>query len=110
MNSSLGSTIYVIGYADASDPAVAGRFTPGTVVIEPAIVGDANLDGKVNFSDFLLLSSSFNQPNTAWDQGNFNFDSKTNFSDFLLLAADFNDSTPLDGAERDRGSGKCWDF
>jgi hypothetical protein len=71
------------------------------VVIEPAIVGDANLDGKVNFSDFQLLSASFNQPNTAWDQGDFNYAGKTNFADFQLLAANFNDSTSLDNAEFD---------
>jgi hypothetical protein len=91
---------YAVAYANASDPAVAvDHFTPGTVVIEPAIVGDANLDGKVNFSDFQLLSASFNQPNTSWDQGNFNYGTGTNFTDFQLLAANFNDSTSLDNAE-----------
>jgi hypothetical protein len=77
------------------------HFTPGTVVIEPAIVGDTNLDGVVNFSDFQLLAASFNQPNTSWDQGNFNYGAKTNFTDFQLLAANFNDSTSLDNAEFD---------
>jgi hypothetical protein len=101
VNAALGNPhAYAIGYADASDPAVAAdHFTPGTVVIEPAIVGDANLDGKVNFADFQLLSASFNQPNTSWDQGNFNYGAKTNFADFQLLAANFNDSTTLDNAE-----------
>jgi hypothetical protein len=94
--------LYGVGYADASDIAVAAdHFTPGTVVIEPAIVGDANLDGAVNFSDFQLLAASFNQPNTSWDQGNFNYGAKTNFTDFQLLAANFNDSTSLDNAEFD---------
>jgi hypothetical protein len=71
------------------------------VVIEPAIVGDANLDGVVNFSDFQLLAASFNQPDTSWDQGNFNYGAKTNFTDFQLLAANFNESTSLDNAEFD---------
>jgi hypothetical protein len=103
VNASLGDPhAYGIGYADASDPAVAvDDFTPGTVVIEPAIVGDANLDGKVNFSDFQLLAASFNGNNTSWDQGNFNYDAKTNFSDFQLLAANFNNSTTLDNAQFD---------
>jgi hypothetical protein len=96
------SHLYAVGYADASDPAVAvDHFTPGTVVIEPAIVGDANLDGVVNFTDFQLLAASFNQPNTSWDQGDFNYAGKTNFADFQLLAANFNDSTSLDAAEFD---------
>jgi hypothetical protein len=103
VNAALGNPhAYAIGYADASDAAVAADgFTPGTVVIEPAIVGDANLDGKVNFSDFQLLAASFNQPNTSWDQGDFNYAAKTNFTDFQLLAANFNDSTSLDAAEFD---------
>jgi hypothetical protein len=103
VNALLGNThAYAVAYADASDPAVAAdHLTPGTVVIEPAIVGDANLDGKVNFADFQLLSASFNQPNTSWDQGNFNYGAKTNFADFQLLAANFNDSTTLDNAEFD---------
>jgi hypothetical protein len=74
-------------------------FTPDTVVIEPALVGDANLDGKVNFTDFQLLAASFNQTGTSWDQGDFNYAGKTNFTDFQLLAANFNDSTSLDNAQ-----------
>jgi hypothetical protein len=48
-----------------------------------------------------LLSASFNQPNTSWDQGNFNYGASTNFADFQLLAANFNDSTSLDAADFD---------
>jgi hypothetical protein len=92
--------LYAVAYANASDAAVAvDGFAPGTVVIEPAIVGDANLDGKVNFSDFQLLAASFNSVGTSWDQGNFNYGSSTNFTDFQLLAANFNDSTTLDNAQ-----------
>jgi len=92
--------LYAIGYADASDPAVAAdHFASGTFVIKPAIVGDANLDGVVNFTDFQLLAASFNGVNTSWDQGDFNYAGKTNFTDFQLLAANFNDSTTLDSAE-----------
>jgi hypothetical protein len=103
VNAAMGNShLYAVGYADASDLAVAAdHFTPGTVVIEPAIVGDANLDGVVNFSDFQLLAASFNQSNTSWDQGNFDYGAKTNFTDFQLLAANFNDSTSLDNAEFD---------
>jgi hypothetical protein len=103
VNASLGNThAYAIGYANATDAAVAAdHFTAGTVVVEPAIVGDANLDGKVNFSDFQLLAASFNFTGTSWDEGNFNYGTGTNFTDFQLLAANFNDSTSLDNAEFD---------
>jgi hypothetical protein len=62
-------------------------------------VGDANLDGVVNFSDFQLLSASFNQSGTNWDQGNFNDGTKTNFADFQLLSANFGSSLQLDNAQ-----------
>jgi hypothetical protein len=92
--------LYAVAYADAGDAAVRNDgFASGTVVIEPAIVGDANLDGKVNFTDFQLFSANFNGINTSWDQGNFNYGPKTNFTDFQLLAANFNDSTSLDNAD-----------
>jgi hypothetical protein len=92
--------LYAIGYADSADMAVQSRgFDPGTVVIKPTLVGDANLDGVVNFSDFQLLAANFNQSNTSWDQGNFNYGTKTNYTDFQLLAANFNDSASLDSAQ-----------
>jgi len=92
--------LYAVAYADAGDAAVKNDgFAPGTVVIEPAIVGDANLDGKVNFTDFQLFSASYNVTNTSWDQGNFVYGAKTNFTDFQLLSSNFNDSTSLDAAD-----------
>lgn len=60
-----------------------------TELIETTLLGDANLDSKVNFSDFNLLASNFGKIGTEWSTGDFNSDGKTNFSDFNLLAANF---------------------
>jgi hypothetical protein len=46
-----------------------------------------------------LLSASFNQSGTQWDQGNFNGGAKTNFADFQLLSANFGQSLQLDNAQ-----------
>lgn len=51
--------------------------------------GDTNLDGKVDFSDFLTLSANFGQPDKIWSQGNFNGDREVSFADFLTLSAEF---------------------
>ena len=53
--------------------------------------GDADLNGTVDFNDFLVVSSNFGDEQTGWSQGNFNTDqfSHTEFSDFLLLAVNF---------------------
>jgi hypothetical protein len=54
------------------------------------LLGDANLDGKVNGTDFNILAANFNTGGDSWDQGDFTYDGKVNGSDFNLLAANFN--------------------
>jgi hypothetical protein len=54
------------------------------------LLGDANLDGLVNGSDFNILAANFNQSITGWDQGDFNYDGLVNATDFNELAANFN--------------------
>ena len=53
--------------------------------------GDADLDRDVDFADFLLLSASFDKPNTGWTNGNFDLDLSVTLADFLLLAGAFGD-------------------
>ena len=54
--------------------------------------GDANLDGAVDFNDFLDLQNNFGQLATKFSQGNFNFDGTTDFNDFLVLQNNFGQS------------------
>lgn len=72
-----------IGYGDDAASQVTIRLT---------LPGDANLDGAVNFNDFLILQNNFGAPSTRFDQGNFNYDGSTNFNDFLLLQNNFGQS------------------
>ena len=51
--------------------------------------GDANLDGKVDFADFLRLSESFGQ-NGSWADGDFDGSGLVDMADFTLLSANFN--------------------
>lgn len=52
--------------------------------------GDANLDGFVNFLDFLALAEQFGAEGTAtWSGGDFDGDGSVNFADFLILANNF---------------------
>jgi autotransporter-associated beta strand protein len=82
---------YGIGYADANDPGNPAGLASGQIEIMYTLLGDANLDGKVNGSDFNLMATNFNQAVTAgWDKGDFNYDGKVNGNDFVLLAANFN--------------------
>ena len=80
---------YSLSYADGKDGKVSG-LSSGQIEVKYTLLGDANLDGVVNAADFTILAANFNQPVTAWDQGNFNYDGLVNAADFTDLAANFN--------------------
>ncbi len=50
--------------------------------------GDADMDGAVEFDDFLFLSSSF-EMEAGWAGGDFNGDGIAEFEDFLALSGNF---------------------
>jgi hypothetical protein len=84
---------YGIGFSDGADeinghPIVSG-LASGEVEIKYTLLGDANLDGTVNGSDFSILAGNFGQGFTNWDQGNFLFTSAINGADFSALAHNF---------------------
>jgi len=79
---------YGLGWADGKDKIVAGLST-GEIEIKYTLLGDANLDGVVNGSDFSILAANFGQGVTNWDQGNFLFTPAVNGSDFSALATNF---------------------
>jgi hypothetical protein len=82
---------YGIGYADAADSGNPAGLDSGQIEVMYTLLGDANLDGKVNGTDFNLMATNFNQAVTAgWDKGDFNYDGKVNGNDFVLLADNFN--------------------
>jgi autotransporter-associated beta strand protein len=83
---------YGVGYADAADPGNPANLPSGQIEIMYTLLGDANLDGKVNGADFAILATNFNQGGKVWDQGDFNYDGNVNGADFTLLAKNFNQS------------------
>jgi hypothetical protein len=81
---------YSIGWADGADKTGAVKnLTSGEIELKYTLVGDANLDGTVNGSDFSILAANFGLGVTNWDQGNFLYSSSVNGSDFSALAANF---------------------
>lgn len=60
--------------------------------IQPALVGDANLDGKVTLYDLMQLTRSFGRADAIWAQGDFNYDGRVDLSDFLALTRSFGKS------------------
>ena len=100
-----GSHKTAIGYAEASTLGVstfAGQAVDTTAVLmQYTLSGDANMDGKVNASDFDALASHYGSSGSAiWTSGDFNYDGTVNTLDFNALAANFNQVLPV--------SARCW--
>jgi len=82
---------YGIGYADYADAGNPAGLSSGQIEIAYTLLGDANLDYKVNGADFTLMAANFNDSVTnGWDKGDFNYSNTVNGDDFVLLADNFN--------------------
>jgi autotransporter-associated beta strand protein len=99
-----------IGYAEAAD--VAGGTWQGeqvdgtTVLVRYTLLGDATLDGQVNFNDLVQLAQSYNvvDGTRTWFTGDFTYDGNTDFNDLVKLAQNYNTalpSEPIPGAPAD---------
>lgn len=85
-----------VGYAEASEifrnvPVASRTFGNATGIDDTAVlaratfVGDADLDGRVDFIDFLRFQAGYGQAAARWSGGDFNRDGAVNTDDFLLL-------------------------
>jgi hypothetical protein len=77
---------------------------PGDVLVKYTNVGDANLDGKVDGSDYSLIDAGYAAdkaysaahpggtayPSTGWFNGDFNYDGVVDGSDYALIDNTFN--------------------
>ena len=71
----------------SGDGDAGGRYE---TEFELALAGDSNLDGLIDFSDFLALSSNFGKDvDSAWADGDFDGDARVTFADFLILSDNF---------------------
>lgn len=59
-----------------------------------SLLGDANLDGKVDFGDFLKLSGAFGK-HGGWEDGDTDGTGAIDFADFLNLSANFGRSSAV---------------
>jgi predicted outer membrane repeat protein len=95
-----GSGVYALGYLDGAVDIGQTAVTGDQIVIEPALVGDTDLNGDTNFLDLGRTAQNLGRT-TDWYHGDFNYDGRANFLDIGLLAQNLNKTilnTPL-GAE-----------
>lgn len=53
------------------------------------IFGDADLDGEVDFADFLTVSRNYGRTDAGWAMGDFDGDKQVTFGDYLLVSQNF---------------------
>ena len=92
-DTTLGALKYGIGFSDGNDKinghSIVTGLASGQIELKYTLLGDANLDGTVNGSDFSILAGNFGQGYSNWDQGNFLYTPAINGTDFSALAANF---------------------
>jgi hypothetical protein len=97
-------TTYSVGYASGSDPSAQDAgidLAPDKTRIRPVLVGDANMDGTVDFFDLTqILGYKYNtgQP-ASYTDGDLNYDGVVDFFDIVvLLSANYNSGVRFDVA------------
>jgi hypothetical protein len=84
---------YGVAFADGADGFVKG-ITSGTIELKYDLIGDVNLDGEVNGTDFGFVAAYFGMHVTdGWAEADFNYDGVVNGTDFSLLAGNFGKTT-----------------
>lgn len=88
------SGLYVLDSGDGNHGAAATFDN----YINPIVSADANLDGKVDFSDLVTLARHYGTTNATWSDGDFNADGIVDFNDLVTLARSYGQSTPAQAA------------
>ncbi len=83
--------------ADVDLACTAGADLSGFFAELGSLPGDLDLDGQVQFADFLAVSANFGMTGT-YSQGDINCDGRVRFADFLILATNFGKSASVASA------------
>jgi hypothetical protein len=122
IRSSLADGAHALGYARASQVATPtaipesytwlGQTVNATdLLVRFTLLGDATLDGAVDFQDLVHLAQNYDTTAPAtdgswWTRGDFTNDGVTDFNDLVKLAQSYNTSLPagpIPGAPSDFG-------
>src|SRR5205823_14859735 len=81
------------------------------VLVKYTWYGDTDLNGRVNFDDYVRTDNGFNNHLTGWLNGDFDYNGVVNFDDYVLIDLAFNAQSGtlrralafLDGTDRSTG-------
>src|SRR5205823_9378152 len=60
------------------------------VLVKYTYYGDTELNGRVNFDDYVRTDNGFNNHLTGWLNGDFDYNGQVNFDDYVLIDIAFN--------------------
>jgi autotransporter-associated beta strand protein len=83
------------GISLVSGKALAVLYTPTSVQVMAALLGDATLDDSVGFDDLLIVAQNYESPDRSWSEGDFNGDRLVGFDDLLALAQNYIGPVPI---------------
>jgi len=94
-NPSHNTTLGVLSGAEYTSVGGNGTFSGQTYSAGDTLVkytwnGDANLDGRVTFDDYVKIDTGFNTALTGWLNGDFNYSGSVTFDDYVLIDIAFN--------------------
>ena len=87
-NNQSGAAIYGSGAGQMLFDGIAPG--AGDTLVKYTYYGDANLDGKVDASDYSRIDNGYLNHLTSWYNGDFNYDGVVNGSDYTLIDNAFN--------------------
>ena len=66
----------------------------------PQLAGDADGNGRVEFADFLIVSTNFGKQDASREDGDFDGNGRVDFADFLALSDNFGSSLAARNVDR----------
>ncbi len=94
----------VTAYNTAGESAPSNVASTKTALLaNSTILGDANLDGVVDFADLTAIGQNYSQAG-AWPQGDFNGDGVVDFADLTVVAQNYGSALPADTPDSDIGT------
>jgi hypothetical protein len=60
------------------------------VLVKLTLVGDTDLNGRINFDDYVHADNGFNNHLAGWFNGDFDYNGVVNFDDYVLIDLAFN--------------------
>jgi hypothetical protein len=90
ITSTEGLSGYGVGIVDGNDGVLGSGVSANQIEVAYTLEGDANLDGKVDITDFNIFAPNFGLPTTlGWEAGDFDYGGVVDIGDFNLFAGNF---------------------